>query len=65
MRWYAYLLAALAWLVAGSYTPTLTPGEESSVCVTVTVRVPLLPEFVDSNTATDQFVVERDRHVDG
>jgi hypothetical protein len=50
---------------AGSYTPTLTPGEEFSVCVTVTVRIPLLPEFVDSNTATGQFVVERDRYVDG
>ncbi|MGY1813968.1 hypothetical protein [Blastococcus sp. SYSU D00820] len=50
---------------AGSYTPTLTPGEEFSVCVTVTVRIPLLPEFVDANTATGQFVVERDRYVDG
>ena len=50
---------------AGSYTPTLTPGEEFSVCVTVTVRVPLLPEFVDSNTATGRFVVEGDRYVDG
>ncbi len=49
---------------AGSYTPTLTPGEEFSVCVTVTVRVPLLPQFIDSNTATGQFVVERDRYVD-
>jgi Flp pilus assembly protein TadG len=50
---------------AGSYTPTLAPGEEFSVCVTVTVRIPLLPEFVDANTATGQFVVERDRYVDG
>jgi hypothetical protein len=25
----------------------------------------LLPEFVDANTATGQFVVERDRYVDG
>ena len=50
---------------AGSYSPTLTPGEEFSVCVTVTVRIPLLPEFVDANTATGQFVVERDRYVDG
>ena len=50
---------------AGSYTPSLTPGEEFSVCVTVTVRVPLLPDFIDSNTATGQFVVERDRYVDG
>ncbi len=50
---------------AGSYAPTLTPGEEFSVCVTVTVRIPLLPEFIDANTATGQFVVERDRYVDG
>ena len=49
---------------AGSYAPTLVPGEEFSVCVTVTVRIPLLPEFVDANTATGQFVVERDRYVD-
>jgi Flp pilus assembly protein TadG len=49
---------------AGSYLPTLTPGEEFSVCVTVTVRIPLLPEFIDANTATGQFVVERDRYVD-
>ncbi len=39
-------------------------GEEFSVCATVTVRVPLLPEFVDANTATGQFVVEIDRYVD-
>ena len=50
---------------ATGYTPTLTPGEEFSVCVTVTVRIPLLPEFVDANTATGRFVVERDRYVDG
>ena len=50
---------------AGSYSPTLAPGEEFSVCVTVTVRVPLLPQFIDANTATGQFVVERDRYVDG
>jgi Flp pilus assembly protein TadG len=47
------------------YTPTLAPGEEFSVCVTVTVRIPFLPEFIDANTATGQFVVERDRYVDG
>jgi hypothetical protein len=48
---------------AGSYAPTLTRGEEFSVCVTVTVRIPLLPEFIDANTATGRFVVERDRYV--
>jgi hypothetical protein len=50
---------------AGGYTPTLTPGEEFSMCVTVTVRIPMLPEVIDANTATGQFVVERDRYVDG
>ncbi|MFP5371044.1 MAG: hypothetical protein ACLGI3_09895 [Actinomycetes bacterium] len=50
---------------AGGYIPTLAPGEEFSVCVTVTVRIPFLPEFIDANTATGQFVVERDRYVDG
>jgi hypothetical protein len=49
------------WL---GYSPTLTPDEEFSVCVTVTVRIPL-PEFIDANTATGQFVIERDRYVDG
>jgi Flp pilus assembly protein TadG len=50
---------------AGSYSPALTPGEEFTVCVTVTVRIPLLPQFIDANTATGEFVVERDRYVDG
>jgi len=49
---------------AGGYQPTLTPGEKFSVCVTVTVRIPLLPEFIDTNTATGQFVVDRDRYLD-
>ncbi len=34
------------------------------LCVTVTVRIPLLPEFIDANTATGQFLVERDRYID-
>ena len=46
-------------------SPTLLPGAEFSVCVTVTVRIPFLPEFIDANTATGQFVVQRDRYVDG
>jgi Flp pilus assembly protein TadG len=50
---------------AGRYMPTLTPGEVFSVCVTVTVRIPLLPNFIDANTTTGRFVVERDRYVDG
>lgn len=61
----AFAPAGASCEAAGGYTPTLTPGEEFSVCVTVTVRIPLLPEFIDSNTATGQFVVERDRYVDG
>ena len=60
----AYAPAGADCEAAGGYVPTLAPGEEFSVCVTVTVRIPLLPEFVDSNTATGQFVVERDRYVD-
>ena len=47
------------------YSPTLAPGQEFSVCVTVTVRIPFLPEFIDANTATGEFVVERDRYIDG
>ena len=61
----AYAPAGADCAAAGGYSPTLAPGEEFSVCVTVTVRIPLLPEFVDANTATGQFVVERDRYVDG
>jgi hypothetical protein len=60
-----YAPAGAECAAAGGYTPTLTPGKEFSVCVTVTVRIPLLPEFIDANTATGQFVVERDRYVDG
>ena len=61
----AYAAAGADCETGTGYTPTLTPGEEFSVCVTVTVRIPLLPEFIDANTATGQFVVERDRYVDG
>ncbi len=60
----AYAPVGVGCAAAGSYQPTLTPGEEFTVCVTVTVRVPLLPDFIDANTATGQFVVERDRYVD-
>jgi hypothetical protein len=61
----AYAAAGVDCGAAGGYTPSLAPGEEFSVCVTVTVRIPFLPEFIDSNTATGQFAVERDRYVDG
>ena len=61
----AYAPPGVSCEAAGGYTPRLVPGEEFSVCVTVTVRIPLMPEFVESNTATGQFVVERDRYVDG
>jgi len=33
--------------------------------VTRTDRKPLLPEFIDANTATVPFLVVRNRHVDG
>ena len=61
----AYAAAGVDCANSGGYTPTLAPGEEFSVCVRVTVRIPFLPEFIDANTATGQFVVERDRYVDG
>jgi len=60
----AYAPPGAGCAAAGSYQPTLTSGEKFSVCVTVTVRIPLLPEFIDSNTTTGQFVVERDRYID-
>ncbi len=61
----AYAAAGVDCANGAGYSPTLVPGEEFSVCVTVTVRIPFLPEFIDANTATGQFVVERDRYVDG
>ena len=61
----AYAPVGAGCAAAGSYSPSLTPGEEFTVCVTVTVRIPLLPDFIDANTATGEFVVERDRYVDG
>ena len=61
----AYAPAGADCAAVGGYSPTLAPGEEFSVCVTVTVRIPMLPEFIESNTATGQFVVERDRYVNG
>jgi Flp pilus assembly protein TadG len=61
----AYAAPGVDCADAGGYIPTLAPGEEFSVCVTVTVRIPFLPEFIDANTAIGQFVVERDRYVDG
>ncbi|SFP85798.1 hypothetical protein SAMN05660464_4482 [Geodermatophilus dictyosporus] len=61
----AYAPAGAGCEAAGAYVPRLVAGEEFSVCATVTVRIPLLPEFVDANTATGQFVVETDRYVDG
>lgn len=60
----AYAPQGAGCAAAGSYTPSLTPGEVFSVCVTVTVRIPLLPDFIDANTATGRFVVERDRYAD-
>lgn len=60
----AYASAGAGCAAAGTYQPTLTPGERFSVCVTVTVRIPMLPEFITTNTATGQFLVDRDRYVD-
>ncbi|RFU18838.1 hypothetical protein [Geodermatophilus marinus] len=60
----AYAPPGAGCAAAGSYAPVLVPGEEFTVCVTVTVRIPLMPEFVDANTATGAFTVERDRYVD-
>lgn len=48
----------------GSYRPQLTAGERFLVCVTVTIRVPGLPDFIDTNTATGEFLVQRDRFQD-
>jgi hypothetical protein len=61
----AYAPAGAGCGGAGGYTPTLAPGEVFDVCVTVTVRIPLLPDFIDANTATGRFVVERDHYIDG
>lgn len=36
-----------------------------TVCVTVTVGAPMLLNFIDANTATGEFTVERDRYADG
>lgn len=49
---------------AGSYQPTLVPGERFVVCVTVVIRVPGLPDFIDTNTATGMFIVQIDRFRD-
>jgi transposase-like protein len=47
----------------GRLTPTLSPGEESAVCVTV--EIPLMPKCIDAKTATGQFVIDRGLYVDG
>lgn len=49
---------------AGSYQPVMAPGERFVVCVTVVIRVPGLPDFIDTNTATGMYVVQRDRFED-
>lgn len=50
------------WLLTGrpQWSISVILGEEVSVCVTVTVHIPLLPEFIDANTGPGGFVVERD-----
>lgn len=42
------------------YQPTLGQSEVFVVCVRVTIRVPLVPEFIESNTSTGRFVVAMD-----
>jgi hypothetical protein len=39
----AYAPDGAGGAAAGGYTPARTPGEEFSVCVTVSVRIPLRP----------------------
>ncbi len=60
----AYAPAGTGCDAPGGYQPSLTPGAGFTVCVTVPVRIPLLPKFIDANTATGRFVVERNRYVD-
>lgn len=45
---------------SSSYDPALASGEVFAVCVQVTIRVPLVPEFIDRNTATGRYVVAMD-----
>lgn len=47
--------------VTAGYVPDLGSGEVFVVCVRVTVRVPLVPQFMDRNTSTGQFVVYTDQ----
>ncbi|WP_106349775.1 hypothetical protein [Antricoccus suffuscus] len=42
------------------YQPTLGRSEVFVVCVRVTIRVPLVPEFIDTNTSTGKFIVAMD-----
>lgn len=42
------------------YEPSLGQSEIFVVCVRVTIRVPLVPEFISSNTSTGKFVVAMD-----
>lgn len=42
------------------YRPNLGQSEVFVVCVRVTIRIPLVPEFITSNTSTGKFVVAMD-----
>lgn len=42
------------------YSPMLGISEVFVVCVQVTIRVPLVPQFITSNTSTGKFVVAMD-----
>ncbi|GAB3304979.1 hypothetical protein EK0264_04355 [Epidermidibacterium keratini] len=42
------------------YSPSFAPAEQFVVCVQVTIRVPLIPEFITTNTSTGRYVVTMD-----
>ncbi len=46
-------------------TSSSRSGEPEPASRSAVPAIPLLPEFVDANTATGRFAVERDRYVDG
>jgi Flp pilus assembly protein TadG len=47
---------------AADYAPSFEPGERFVVCVMVTVRIPFVPDFVDANTSTGEFLVDRAKY---
>lgn len=45
---------------ATTYDAALSSGEVFVVCVEIPIRLPLLPELLDANTATGRYVVSMD-----